>query len=192
MGTMRVLFVLFAAMLILAPRAQAQEKAKPPGEARPITPLKVQIVLSEYEGEKKINSLPYTIFVNADDLGGSPTSIRMGLRVPVAVGTKDAASSIQYVDVGTNIDCHASATEDGRFKLRLIVEKSSVYGVGPEKKAQEWSLGDAALSAQPIIRQFKLFSNLLMRDGQTLQSSTATDPISGRVLKSDVTVNVVK
>ena len=48
------------------------------------------------------------------------------------------------------------------------------------------------LSSQPIIRQFKLYSDLLMRDGQTLQGGTATDPISGRVLKIDLTVNVVK
>ena len=49
-----------------------------------------------------------------------------------------------------------------------------------------------ALFAQPIIRQFKLYSDLLMRDGQTLQSSTATDLISGRVLKVETTMNVVK
>ncbi len=192
MKTMRMLMVLLAATLMLAPRAEAQEKPKPTSEAKPVTPLKVQVVLSEYEGEKKISSLPYTIFVNAEAHPGRPASVRMGLRVPVAVGTKDAPSAIQYFDVGTNVDCHASTAEDGRFRLALTVERSSVYGVGPEKKAQEWSPGDAPLSAQPIIRQFKLFSDLLMRDGQTLQGSTATDPISGRVLKTDITVNVVK
>jgi hypothetical protein len=34
--------------------------------------------------------------------------------------------------------------------------------------------------------------NVLARDGQTIQTTVATDPISGRTLKVDVSVNVVK
>jgi hypothetical protein len=192
MKTMRMLIVLFAAMLMMVPRARAQEKSKPAGEAKPVIPLKVQVMLSEYEGEKKISSLPYTIFVNADNPGGRSTSLRMGLRIPIQVGTKDFASSIQYVDVGTNIDCSASAAEDGRFKLALAIERSSVYAVGTEKKTQEWSPGDARLTTSPILRQFRLHSDLLIRDGQMLQGGTATDPISGQVLKMDITVSVLK
>jgi hypothetical protein len=33
---------------------------------------------------------------------------------------------------------------------------------------------------------------MVLRDGQTAQSTSATDPISGEVLKIDVTLNVVK
>ncbi len=47
-------------------------------------------------------------------------------------------------------------------------------------------------SAQPVIRTFRTSLKLLMRDGQTVQSTMATDPVSGRVLKVDITLSVVK
>ena len=72
------------------------------------------------------------------------------------------------------------------------MERSSVYTAGPEKKPLDWSPGDAPLTTQPIIRQFRALFRLLLRDGQTVQGTMATDPVSGRVLKLDVTLNVVK
>jgi hypothetical protein len=43
-----------------------------------------------------------------------------------------------------------------------------------------------------VFSGFRSSVQLLMRDGQTVQSMMATDPVSGRVLKIDVTLNVVK
>jgi len=43
-----------------------------------------------------------------------------------------------------------------------------------------------------ILRNFNSSFTLLLRDGQTAQVSSATDPISGEVLKVVVTLNVVK
>jgi hypothetical protein len=48
------------------------------------------------------------------------------------------------------------------------------------------------ISSQPVVQQFKTEVELLMRDGQTIQSTLATDPVSGRVTKVEVTVNVMK
>ena len=96
------------------------------------------------------------------------------------------------MDVGTNVDCSARAAEQGRFNLDLLVERSSLYAAGPEKKSLDWSPGDAPLGTQPIIRQFKVSLRLLLHDGQTVQGTMATDPVSGRVLRVDVTLNVVK
>ena len=45
---------------------------------------------------------------------------------------------------------------------------------------------------EPIIRQFKTELTLTMRDGQTVQTTQAADPLSGRVLTITVTMNVVK
>ena len=45
---------------------------------------------------------------------------------------------------------------------------------------------------QPVIQQFRSQLNLLIRDGQTLETTVSTDPISGRVTKVEVTLNVVK
>ncbi len=178
---------------LLAPNVWAQEEPKRAKEPKPITPLKVQVVLNEFEGEKKISSLPYTIFVNADDRMGRPSSaVRMGLRVPVVVQGKENQVQFQYVDVGTNLDCSADTTDDGRIRLSLTVERSSLYTTSSERKSLDWSPGDPPLSTSPIIRQFKVSFSPLVRDGQTAQSTVATDPVSGRVLKVDVTINVLK
>ena len=44
-------------------------------------PLKVQLVVSRYSGEKKIGSVPYILSVVAND--NDKTSLRMGVDVPV-------------------------------------------------------------------------------------------------------------
>jgi hypothetical protein len=176
--------------LAMACGLAAQEKPKPPREPEHVVPLKVQVVVSEFDGEKKVSSLPYTFFVNADVVVDR-ASMRMGLRVPVVV---QANNQIQYMDVGTNIDCGAWSTEDGRFKLSMTVERSSMYATNAEKKPLDWSPGDAPLtvSTQPIVRQFRISSAVVVRENQTTQATLATDPLSGRVLKIDVTVNLVK
>jgi hypothetical protein len=181
---------------LLTPPGWTQEKSKAPDETRSITPLKVQVVLSEFEGEKKISSLPYTFLVSADFVndhaGRGRTSLRMGLRVPVTVSTKDSPAALQYIDVGTDLDCWAFTSEDGRFKLELVVERSSLYAAGPERKSVDWGPGDPPLSIQPIVRKFRVAFSLLVRDGQTVQSTAATDPITGRVQKVEVTATIAK
>jgi len=65
--------------------------------------------------------------------------------------------------------------------------------VGSGGKQVEWSPGEnLGIAAQPIVRQYRSTMTLLLKDGQTVQRSMATDPVSGRVLKVDVTLNVVK
>jgi hypothetical protein len=149
-----------------------------------ITPLRVQVVFNEFEGEKKVSSLPYTLLVNAD-AGGPLASIRMGLRVPIHTGGSPTTTT--YVDMGTNIDGRAEKQEDGRFLVSLSVERSSAY-------SQQGNLPDtkAVVSDAPVIQQFRSQLNLLVRDSQTIQSTVSTDPVTGRVTKVDVTATVVK
>ena len=46
----------------------------------PLVPVKVEIVLSRSQGDKKVSSLPYTIWANAN---GNNVSLRLGVDVPV-------------------------------------------------------------------------------------------------------------
>ena len=184
----RVLTVVFLGAA-LAFSGFAQEKPKAEGGEKPsenrktITPLRVQVVFNEFDGEKKISSLPYTLLVNSD-VNGPMASIRMGLRIPVHTG---GSGAMTYLDMGTNIDGRSERQEDGRFLLSLSVERSSAYspqGNMPDTKA---------ISADsPVIQQFRSQLNLLVRDGQTIQTTVSTDPVTGRVIKVDVTVNIVK
>ena len=173
---------------------RAQEKPKAEEKAteektqtkRDITPLRVHVVIAEYEGDKKISSLPYTLLVNAEQRRGDRASIRMGLRVPISSG----ANQFQYQDVGTNIDGWSGKLDDGRFVLHLGVERSSTYRSSAAKTGE--NEGSQVVPAQPVIQQFKSDLDVIVRDGQTVQSTVATDPVSGRVTKVEVTANVMK
>jgi hypothetical protein len=177
---------------ILAPLS-AQEKSN--AEARPAgTTLKVQVTIAETDAEKKVMSLPYSYFLRAGDMGpGSPwTKLRMGSRIPVYVG-KDAG--MQYVDVGSNIDSRAVKADDGRFDVTLNLERSWVESdvlVPMERPTGQSADAHAGPFREPVIRQFKTELTLTMRDGQTTQSTLATDPLTGKVLSITVTINVVK
>lgn len=180
-------YVAAAAVLILAlgtsGRAQEQKPA-----ASPAT-LRVQLVLSRYQGEKKVSSLPYTLTVNTGDRNMGRASLRLGTQVPITTLSRQGGEanapmvpSVQYRDVGTNVDCIVTALDDGRFKLDLTVEDSSVE-TGP---------GSAATPSHPVFRSFRTSDSLMLRDGQTSQYSTATDKVSGEVWKVDATLTVVK
>jgi hypothetical protein len=174
----------------LAPlSAQEKSDAKPPA-----TTLKVQVTIAELDGEKKVANLPYTYFVRANEVGpGSPwTKLRLGSRIPVYVGKENG---MQYIDVGTSIDSRAISSGPGRFDLSLNLERSWVEGdvlVPMEKATAQTTDAHVGPFREPIIRQFKTELNLTMRDGQTTQSTLATDPLSGKVISITVTVNVVK
>ena len=180
--------------------AAAQE---PPGSPFPVTPaqpvaknlvaLKVQVVVSRYQGEKKIGSLPYTLSVNNDHM---LSRLRMGSRVAVLSFPKSPAAAedksglvrpFTYQDVGTNIDCFALSTDDGRFRIEITIQDTSVYRTRrPIRKASHRRSRTYPHSAHSH------HATLILRDGQTTQFTTATDRVSGEVTKVDVTLTVVK
>ena len=155
------------------------------------TQVKVQIVFAEYEGDKKVKSLPYSLLVQANRSG----KLRIGSRVPVATGNDKGAIQFQYIDVGTNLDCSASPAQDGKFQLRLSLERSWVEGNVPvtmEKAATPSPEHNDSLFREPIIHQVKFENTIFLRDSQTLETNFAADPVSGMVIKVEVTLNVLK
>ena len=143
---LQMLTLVFAFALASTGIAASQDRAPaPPATAKahvPDTPLKVQVVISRYQGDRKISSLPYTLSVTgvpSPDRGFiGRANLRMGAKIPVTMMAPPAVDGkpvpgvpiggpIQYQDVGTNIDCNAWATEDGRFRLEITIDDSSVY-----------------------------------------------------------------
>jgi len=177
--------------------AGAQDSKPPFDPARettvgPLVPLDVQVVVSRYQGDKKVSSLPYALAVNANDRATS--SIRMGAQVPFAAfpGSKDPGGAkppgpgmVNYRTIGTNIDCFARTMEDGRFQVNVTVEDSWIYE-NPTSSVTPSAAGE------PVIRSFRSANTLVMRDGQTRQFTTATDRVNGEVMRIEVTVRVVK
>jgi len=135
----------------------AQEKASAPEPKKAQVNLKVGVVVTETDGAKKISSLPYTFYVNTDDSGrGSTSSVRVGLRVPVATGSfsQGQPTQFQYMDIGTNLDCAASSTTDGHFKLYLSVDRSYLTAADDKKSPGIVADGVSISSGNPIVQHF--------------------------------------
>jgi hypothetical protein len=189
-------------MILLTPPAALAQQPAPSAESKSASkeaeqpamiPLDIQIVISRFQGEKKVSSLPYALAVNANDREVS--RLRMGANVPVpamagpkanpAGPTGPLPGPVSYRDIGTNIDCTARAIADGRFHVFISVEDSSVYT--NIKDANTPTVGD-----MPVFRSFRSTNTLVLRDGQSRQFIAATDRVSGEVVRIDVTLKVVK
>jgi len=169
-------------------------------------PLKVRVVLSRYQGDKKISSLPFELTVRTD---GSTSNIRMNAQVPVLqnVFTPPAKPSpapaggaeppspptslrnFNYKDIGTNIDCRANNLDAGRFAVSVTIEDSSVYP--PEKRSPTAGAarGDEEL---PSFRTFRSLNSMVLKDGQSTEFNVATDKMTGEVIKAEVNIAVGK
>jgi hypothetical protein len=193
-GWMVLSCVVVAPSLLWAQNPPARSQESTAGRQ---IPLKVQVVVSRYQGEKKVSSLPYSLSVVAND--NDKTSLRMGVDVPIpntvfaspaAGGTATIPqTSYNYRSIGTNIDCSVRTLEEGMFKLDLAVEDSSVFVAEKDGGA---SASRASGLPAPSVRRFTSSFNLMLKDGQTAQHTSATDPVSGEVLRIDVTLNVLK
>ena len=195
MQKVKTAFVFLAVASLLGQRLLAQEKSKPeekaPTSAHP-TPLKVQIVFTEFDGDKKVKSMPYTTVFTADPGRGQDfAKLRIGSRVPLYTGKE---GGLQYIDVGTNLDCRADRFEDGKFGLRLSLERSWVQGdvLVPVDRSIAQPGGTSGEFKEPVIGQYKTDVYVMVRDGQTVESTVATDPLTGRVLKIELTLTLLK
>ena len=213
-----VLTVTLLVLGLFGGRASAQETQAPPEGAKtekakagpakgdPRDPfercsatatLRVQLVIARFQNEKKQGSLPYTFVVPTRPSSGCPehrVRMRMGVETPVPVTSYTPSesssgrfpTSFQYRNVGTNIDCSAIDLGDGRFQLSMSIDYSSA-SASPQGAATS-----SELSGVPLFRSFKAEVDPIMRDGQTIQTVAATDPVTGEVVKIDVTLNAVK
>lgn len=181
-----------AIVCVLPVGAAAQAGASDPPEA--VTPVKVQIVLTRYQGDKKLSSMPFTLSFNviqsrrAAEGAQGGGHLRMGSKIPIKMSVPlidgknpSMPGAIQYQDVGTNLDCRTTALADGRFAVEVTVDDTSVYGE------------DAGAHAdQPSFRSFRSTNSMVLKDGQTGQFTSAVDKVSGEVTKVDVTLTLVK
>ena len=98
---------------------------------------------------------------------------------PVPMG----GGPVIYQDIGTNIDCSASALENGRFQLYISIEDQSFANPqGAITRPGE----------PPVIRSFRLSNQVTLGDGQSTQFTAATDRVSGEVVRAEVSLTVVK
>jgi hypothetical protein len=175
MRTYRIVLFVFVLLPLLAIAAQAQQKPPEPDKR---TVVKVQVVLSRYEGDRKTSSLPFTMLATAD---GDRVSIRTGTQVPIATAAPENKTNFQYIDVGSNVDLTVKSTESGRFNVYLNFQDRSTTEKVP-----------LAGNVQPVLRNMQYTNSVLIKDGETKQFVAASDKASGEMIKIDVTLNVEK
>jgi hypothetical protein len=168
MQTRKLTLGLIAALLVIPAIGAAEEKAPPPD-----VPLRITVLFNEYDGSRKIASLPYVMPCKAS-FRHDPSQLRTGYRVPY----KSKQDEIQY---------------QGGFMVHLAVSRLTVYSLPHgSDRAAEWHPDDP-LSNDPVFGEITAnMSDLLVHDGQTVEATVATDPVNGHVWKVEVTLNVVK
>ena len=179
--------------------ASAQQQPEPKAVKQNI-PVEVQVVISRYQADKRISSLPYVLSLKSSlsstrFLPGTGASLRLGSRVPVrtqivtpAAEGKPATTtnSVSYENVGMNIDCGVTGLEDGRFEVTLTINESSVITDPQDLKQMPGS------DSYPVFRSYQSTNTLFVKDGQTTQFTAATDRVSGEVVRVEVKLTVVK
>lgn len=185
MKSRKKLAALAGALLVLAVSVYGQENAKPTADQR--TPLKITIILHEFNDKQEIATLPYELSVSAF-AGPEKTrgSGRVGTRIPVVT----EKGSFTYIDIGTSYDCVVSALGDGRFRVETTIDRSSV--AGPDGKDSRAKAIPAESSENPRINSLRLAFDVMLRDGESQEASTATDPLTGHVWKVEVRLKVLK
>ena len=151
-----------------------------------IVPLKVTIVLSKYQGEKKIASEPYELSLRTD---GNKASIRLATQMPAEPtppAPPGAARPAPRPNPFTNIDCSATSLDSGRYAVTVTIEDSSIY------EDNQRSADASKTERTRSVRMFRTTNALVLRDGQSTEFTAATDKSSGEVIKAAVTLTVVK
>jgi hypothetical protein len=175
----RMRWTIGALVMTLALSAPALPQAA--SSAAQPTPLsvKVQIVITKGEGDKKV-STPYMLMTSSS---GENSVVRLGAEVPIVGPAPDGQTRMTLQQFGTQIECAVTATDDGRFKLALTLTRRFFSPDG-----------------QP--RTFVLPTIATLRDGESAQfmgsdkgdsaQGTISDKSAGETFTVDVTLTVVK
>lgn len=174
-------------VVTLQPAVRGQEPVPGPSAQPSLRPpIKLNVVVSRYQNDKKLSSLPYSISVSSNS---TRASMRMGAQVPYPTAPASEgkpAPGYSYRDVGISIDAQVSIHEPGLYRVDLSVADTSI-ATGNQVQ------GAPAISGVPVFKNFSIGSNtVVLKDGQTTQLTSAADPISGETMRIDVTLTVAK
>ena len=170
---------------VLARPAAAQDPAPPPpAAARPAAaaegvpvPLQVDVVVERHHDKRLVARLPTRFVLNAGFTGdGAHTAVvRVGIEVPLAAAPGSAATTFR--NVGLDLSCRVR-TAGGFYVLNLSLQSTGLH--------------EAAGEEAPLLNTLNVTLNPSLRDGQTVQALSSTNPVTGEVTTVDVTLKVLK
>jgi hypothetical protein len=177
---MRTSLWMCVAILALPLGAAAQDKdaktkAAADGASKAI-PLRLNLVLTRSQGEKKVSSRPYVLTAGVDEAVSS-ASLFAGSQVPLRTSTANGPTVV-YKDVGVKVNAAVRSAGEGRFRLSIKFDDTSV--VADAKGADE------------VLRAFAGEALVFLRDGETASFASATDPATGETVKAEVTLTLFK
>jgi len=138
---------------------------------------KLEFSIFELQDGKRVNPHTFVMSLQDDDRNGS---IRIGNRVPIAITTKEGATSYQYIDVGVSIGAQLRQTETGLL-LRSNVDVSSF--ATPEQDIH---------SSNPILRNFRADAVTVVEMGKPTLLNSIDDVSSNKRMQIEVTVTKIK
>ncbi|HZU28064.1 MAG TPA: hypothetical protein VFA04_21215 [Bryobacteraceae bacterium] len=145
-------------------------------DAAPAKFYKLDFVVREVEGGHVLNARQYSTVVITGEK--TPTAvIQTGSKVPF----QSSPSSIQYADVGVNIDCDRVLEQGSDLSLSVSADISSV----PESIS-------GSITAAPVVRQNKWRSNVLVPIRKPSVVFTADDTSSRRQMQLEVTATPMR
>ena len=158
-----ILVVVFA--LSLAGTAHTQDQSEErEDQASAVVPLRVEVVISRFQGDTQVSRLPYTMSVNADGIA----RFRLGTGL-----------------IYTRIDCTAMSLDDGKFRLSINIDESTAYADDVREEA------GTPNSTEPVLRGFQSTNSVVLVNGKSAQLTAGVDKINGEVVKVDVTLTVL-
>lgn len=177
--------------------------------AKRIPSAKVSVVIERYQGEKKVASMPFTLWLTSHNGNMANGSVRVGVDVPIGSTTTTrgttngnstqnaVTSATQYQNVGTQIDCYLQSTDqDGVFILQIRLSDSSIYdpGAASTTPGREGAAATrpSRFSDASAFRTFSFDNSVEVRDGQAAEFVNATDKISGEIVRVAATVSFQK
>jgi hypothetical protein len=169
---------LWATLLaVLAPAWAQEAPAKAPGATKPPGKrLRVQFQETRVRGESTTATRATMLALHAD---AEAANISVGSQVPISVAGREATTTLMK-NVGVQGRAKVETLPDGRYRLSAHFEESSLLPPG----------GGAVVTSgdNPILLVVRGESTLVLREGETVPFASAVDPVTGEVVRVDVTV----
>ncbi|MGD8897219.1 MAG: hypothetical protein PVJ73_14390 [Acidobacteriota bacterium] len=170
----------FAVLLIAGGGARAQEGAErnPQEEEKAPGPrLSVRFEETRLRGDSTTSSRTCTLILHAD-AGGA--RFFEGTQEVVTVQEREASTNL-FKNAGIVAEVKAATLPDGRYRLDALFEDGSALREGTSAGVP---------GENPVLKVVNGTSEVTLREGETVPFVTAVDPVTGEVVRVDLTLNV--
>jgi hypothetical protein len=183
------------------PRAPQAPPAPPAAPVPPTLPQRlpntddsrrIDVVLSRWVGDKRIESLPFSQLSAAPAVGQAYNSMRLGVELPTTRTTTTTANGVVRTEpvtayLGTNIDTYLRQTAAGIYELDIRLTHTMLA-----QSPREPGPAMPRPITEPATRTISLNSKLTLHEGRTQRVNSGTDVITGETARLEVTVTTVK